>query len=36
LVPSRLDVDEKWAWLEANREQALRLVSVERWYERTA
>jgi hypothetical protein len=35
LVPSNLDVDEKWAWLEANREQALRLVSVEQWYERT-
>lgn len=36
LVPSSLDVDGKWAWLEANREQTLRLVSVEQWYERTA
>jgi hypothetical protein len=36
LVPPNLGVDEKWAWLEANREQALRLVSVEQWCERTA
>jgi hypothetical protein len=36
LVPPNLDVDEKWAWLDAHREQALRLVSVELWYERTA
>ena len=36
LVPSNLDVDGQWAWLEANREQTLRLVSVEQWHERTA
>ena len=27
--------DQKWAWLDARRDDVLRLVSVEQWYERT-
>jgi len=28
--------EEKWSWLDARRNEALRLVSVEQWYERHA